>query len=80
MAVRSVMHRAGAAAWTELLQFPVPAADQRTVDCTCGQHARYLELRSKPVLTAMGMVGMVKVSRPPSMQRRQQTASVSRRP
>jgi hypothetical protein len=61
MAVRSAMHRAGAVALTELLQFPVPAADQRVVDCTCGKHARYLELRSKPVLTA---VGMVQVSRP----------------
>ena len=61
MAVRSAMHRAGAAALTELLQFPVPAADQRVVDCTCGKHAHYLELRSKPVLTA---VGMVQVSRP----------------
>ena len=30
MAVRSAMHQAGAAALTELLQFPAPAADQRT--------------------------------------------------
>ena len=29
MAVRSAMHRAGAAALTQLLQFPVPAAGQR---------------------------------------------------
>jgi hypothetical protein len=28
MAVRSAMHQAGAAALTELLQFPAPAADQ----------------------------------------------------
>jgi hypothetical protein len=61
MAVRSAMHRAGAAALNELLQFPVPAADQHAVDCPCGKQAHYRELRSKPVLTA---VGTVEVSRP----------------
>jgi len=61
MAVRSAMHQAGAAALTELLQFPVPAADRRTLACSCGQQASYRGLRSKPVLTA---VGQVKVSRP----------------
>jgi hypothetical protein len=59
MLVRSAMHRAGAAALTELLRFPVP--DQRTIPCPCGQLARYRELRSKTVLTA---VGRVEVSRP----------------
>jgi hypothetical protein len=59
MLVRSAMHRAGAAALTELLRFPVP--DQRTMPCPCGQQARYRELRSKTVLTA---VGPVEVSRP----------------
>ena len=54
MAVRSSMHHAGAALLTELLCFPVPAADQRTLPCACGQQARYRELRSKPVLTAVG--------------------------
>lgn len=43
----------------ELLQFPIP--EQRTVACPCGQQARYRELRSKTVLTA---VGTVEVSRP----------------
>jgi len=61
MAVRSAMHQAGAAALTELLQFPVPAADQRRLPCSCGQQAHYRELRSTPVLTA---VGKVEVSRP----------------
>lgn len=61
MAVRSAMHQAGAAALTELLQFPAPAAGQRTLSCSCGQRAHYRELRSKPVLTA---VGAVEVSRP----------------
>jgi hypothetical protein len=55
------MHRAGAAALTELLQFPAPAADHHTVACACGHHAQYRELRAKPLLTA---VGRVEVSRP----------------
>lgn len=53
------MHQAGACALTELLRFPVP--DQRAIPCACGQQARYRELRTKPVLTA---VGVVEVSRP----------------
>ena len=61
MAVRSAMHRAGAAALTELLQFPVPAAEHRTISCSCGQQAQYRELRSKTLLTA---VGKVELSRP----------------
>jgi hypothetical protein len=59
MLVRSAMHRAGAAALTELLEFPEP--DQRTIPCPCGRRARYRELRSKTVLT---VVGVVEVSRP----------------
>ena len=46
MAVRSAMHQAGAAALTELLPFPAPAADQRTLPCSCGRPARYRELRA----------------------------------
>lgn len=61
MAVRSAMHQAGAAALTELLRFAAPEEDQRTIPCSCGHAARYRELRSKPVLTA---VGRVEVSRP----------------
>jgi hypothetical protein len=61
MAVRSAMHQAGATALTRLLQFPAPPAGQRTVPCACGHQARYQELRSKPVLTA---VGNAEVSRP----------------
>jgi hypothetical protein len=59
--VRSAMHHAGAAALSELLQFAAPAAGQRTVPCSCGHQASYRELRSKPVLTA---VGKVEISRP----------------
>jgi hypothetical protein len=61
MAVRSACHRAGAAVLTELLRIPAPSADQRTLACRCGRRAHYRELRSKPVLTA---VGPVEVSRP----------------
>ena len=61
MAVRSAMHHAGATALSELLQFPVPAAEERALPCACGHNAHYRELRSKSVLTA---VGKVEVSRP----------------
>jgi hypothetical protein len=61
MAVRSALHRAGAAALTQLLQFPAPRDEPRTVPCPCGQPAPYHQLRIKPVLTA---VGLVEVSRP----------------
>jgi hypothetical protein len=61
MAVRSAMHRAGAAALSELLHFPAPANPHHTVACPCGQQATYRELRSKPLLT---VVGRVQISRP----------------
>jgi hypothetical protein len=61
MAVRSAMHRAGASALTQLLQFDAPAAGQRTIPCPGGQQAHYRELRSKSLLTA---VGRVEVARP----------------
>lgn len=59
--MRAAMHHAGATALNELLQFPTPAAEQRSIPCSCGHQAGYRELRSKPVLTA---VGEVTVSRP----------------
>jgi len=61
MALRTTMHRAGAAALTQLLQFPEPAADQRAIPCPCGHQARYRELRSRRILTALGEV---ELSRP----------------
>ena len=61
MALRSAMHHAGATAFNELLRFPAPAAEQRSIPCACGRRASYQELRSKPLLTA---VGEVTVSRP----------------
>jgi hypothetical protein len=53
-ALRAVLHQAGAAALTKLLQFEVPAHDRRQLPCPCGHHAQYEELRSKPVQTIMG--------------------------
>lgn len=61
MAVRSAMHHAGATALGEMLQFPVPAEEQRSIPCSCGHQATYQELRCKAVLTA---VGEVTISRP----------------
>lgn len=75
MVVRSAMHRAGAAALNELLDFPAPAKAQHAVDCPCGQAALYRELRSKPVLTA---VGPVQVSRPYYFERTEFSPGVRR--
>jgi len=61
MAVRAALHRAGAAALGQLLQFPEPNPEQRRAACACGQLAGYQQMRSKPVLTALGQV---QVSRP----------------
>lgn len=54
MAVRSSMHQAGAAVLTQLLEFAPPSSAQRQLPCHCGHSASYVELRSKPVLTALG--------------------------
>jgi hypothetical protein len=54
MLVRESMHRAGSAALSHLLNEGPPEA--RTIPCSCGQAARYKELRSKPVLTVVGPV------------------------
>ena len=60
-ALRAALHQAGAAALSKLLEYPVPSPEQRHLPCPCGQSAHYQELRSKPVLTA---VGRVRISRP----------------
>jgi Uncharacterised protein family (UPF0236) len=60
MALRSALHRAGAAALSQLLQFPAPGEEGRTLACPCGQPARYREQRSKPVLTAVGPVEVLR--------------------
>src|SRR5208282_5297981 len=56
MAMRSALHRAGAAALSQLLQFPEPSQEQRSLPCPCGQRAPYHQMRSKSVLTALGRV------------------------
>jgi hypothetical protein len=61
MALRSALHRAGATALSQLLQFPAPSEGGRRLACHCGQQAHYREQRSKPVLT---VVGPVEVLRP----------------
>ena len=61
MAVRSALHRAGAATLSRLLQFKAPAANQRTLPCPCGHQAHYRELRTKTILSA---VGQTELSRP----------------
>jgi hypothetical protein len=60
MAMRSALHRAGAAALSQLLEFPVPHEAERRLPCSCGQQAHYRELRSKPVLTALGQVEVLR--------------------
>lgn len=54
MALRSTLHQLGARALTQLLQFDAPDLQDRHLPCPCGYIARYRELRSKPVLTALG--------------------------
>jgi Uncharacterised protein family (UPF0236) len=61
MAMRSALHRAGATALSQLLQFPAPSEAGRRLACPCDQQAHYREQRSKPVLT---VVGPVEVLRP----------------
>lgn len=59
MAFRTAMHQAGAAGLTQLLTEEAP--QQRHIPCACAGMADYQEMRSKPVLTA---VGSVKILRP----------------
>jgi hypothetical protein len=55
------MHKAGAAALTQLLQFEPPDADHRTVPCSCGRAARFKEMRAK---TFLSVVGPIRIRRP----------------
>jgi hypothetical protein len=54
MAVRCSVHQAGTAVLSQLLEFDPPSSEHRQLPCSCGHRARYVELRSKPVLTAVG--------------------------
>jgi hypothetical protein len=53
-AFRSALHTAGAVGLSELLQCEAPSGQQRQLPCSCGHHAQYQSLRSKPVLTVLG--------------------------
>ncbi len=52
MALRAAMHRAGAAALTELLRTTAPV--EMAVSCDCGHPARYHQMRPKQLLTVLG--------------------------
>jgi len=58
MAVRSAMHQAGAAALTHLLHFASPPPEHRRLASPCGHQARYRDLRTKPILTALGCTAL----------------------
>jgi hypothetical protein len=60
MAMRSAMHQAGAGALSRLLQGEPPGPDQRERACSCGRTARYRELRSRRLLTAVGEVELLR--------------------
>ena len=54
LALRASLHQAGATALTALLQFDPPGVDERQLACACGHAARYVGLRGKSLLTAVG--------------------------
>jgi hypothetical protein len=56
MAFRATLHHAGASALSQLLRFSEPTEQQRRLPCSCGHQARYRELRSRRVLSALGAV------------------------
>ena len=60
MGFRATMLQTGAAALTQLLQFPEPAVERRAIACPCGHQARYRELRSRCLLTVLGAVELLR--------------------
>lgn len=58
MAVRESMHEAGAKVLTGLLRDDPPVS--RTMACSCGGAANYVEMRPKTILTAVGWVEMLR--------------------
>jgi hypothetical protein len=60
MGFRAALHQAGAAALSQLLRFPEPREEQRDVGCPCGHRARYGGLRSRPLLTVLGEVEILR--------------------
>jgi hypothetical protein len=60
MAMRAAVHRAGAASLSRLLRCDPPGPNEREIPCPCGQKARYREMRSRHVLTAVGGIELVR--------------------
>ena len=60
MAMRAAMHRAGAAALSQLLRGDPPGPEEREIPCSCGQKAHYREMRTRRVLTAVGDVELLR--------------------
>jgi hypothetical protein len=58
MAVRQAMHQAGAKVLTGLLRDDPPAS--KTILCSCGGTANYIEMRPKTILTAVGPTQMLR--------------------
>lgn len=58
--MRASMHQAAAAALTQILQFAPPPESQRVLPCSCGHQAQYKEQRSKPILTIVGPVTLMR--------------------
>jgi hypothetical protein len=58
LAFRTTIHSAGAAGLSELLREPGPIPT--TVPCACGRHARYKDMRRKPILTVLGPAHMLR--------------------
>jgi len=58
LAFRAALHSAGAAGLSELLREPGPIPT--TVPCACGSHARYKDMRRKPILTVLGPAHMLR--------------------
>ena len=60
-ALRSGLHRVGAAILGPMLRFDPPNAENRQRPCSCGHFACYRELRSRHIVTVLGEV---ELSRP----------------
>jgi len=56
MALRLALHQVGASALSALLQYPEPDQDHRQLACPCGHTARYVGLRARTLVTALGPV------------------------
>ena len=58
--MRAAMHKAGAAALSQLLRSDPPGPEQRGEPCPCGGQARYREMRSRRLLTVLGQVELLR--------------------